>query len=141
MNNSEIIKTLALIGQKAILLNGEGKLLILQRSERSGQGGKWSLPGGALENREDPTEGVEREIFEETQLKVQDIRPFSLFSYTNERDEFVVIIGYTCLSKNQAVQLNWEHDAFKWVTKEEALRADLTEHAKLLITRFIEDAQ
>ncbi len=129
-------KTFYRVGQKAIISNDKDEILILQRSEKAGAGGKWALAGGALENAEDPIEGIKREIQEETQLEVSDIRPFHLFSYQKD-DDSIVIIGYICKAASEKIVLNWEHDDFKWVTAEEALKLDLTEHAIKLIKEYL----
>lgn len=127
-------KVYALIGQKAIIVNRKNQILTLQRSEKLGAGGKWSLPGGALEI-EDPREGIEREIQEEVQLKVSGLKPFCLKSRT-ENEDFVVIIGYICRARSKAVKLNWEHDNYKWLTKDEALLLDLTPDGRFVVEQF-----
>lgn len=129
-------KSFAIVGQKAIILNPQKEILVLQRSEKSGAGGKWSLPGGALEYDENPYEAIQREIDEETQLTVSDIRPFHIKSYLNKDEDFVVIVGYVCKAMSEKVELNWEHDDFKWLSKEEALGLDLTEDGKTFIENF-----
>jgi 8-oxo-dGTP diphosphatase len=125
-------KSYALVGQKAIILNKENKILVLQRSEKSGAGGKWSLAGGALEYNEAPYEAIEREIIEETNIKVSALTPFYIKSSINDKD-FVVIIGYICHADSEEVTLNWEHDNYKWLSKEEALSLDLTSDGKTFI--------
>ncbi len=129
-------KSYALIGQKCIVLNSEGKMLILQRSEKSGAGGKWSLAGGALEHGEDPIESIKREINEEARLTVANIKTFSTRSYIRETNDFVVMIGYTCDAVSEEVTLNWEHDNFQWLSKADALNLDLTEDARFFIEHF-----
>jgi mutator protein MutT len=124
------------IGQKAIISNEKNEILLLQRSDKAGAGGKWALAGGALEDTEDPIDGIKREIKEETELEVSNIKPFHLFSYTNDQDA-IVIIGYYSKVTSENMVLNWEHDDFKWVTPEEALKQDLTEHAVKLITQYM----
>ena len=120
-------KTYALVGQKAIILNDRNEILIMQRSEKSAAGGKWSLPGGGLEFNEDPYYGIEREIKEETKLEVTGLEPCCLRSYLTKEKDFVLIIGYRCKSISTDVILNWEHDSYKWLTKDEALKLELTE--------------
>lgn len=127
-------KVYALVGQKAIIVNRNNQILMLQRSEKSGAGGKWSLPGGALEN-EDPLIGIEREIQEEVQLEVSDLRPFCVMS-RNDDGDFIIVIGYICRTKTKDVKLNWEHDNYKWLTREEALRLDLTPDGKFVTEQF-----
>jgi len=131
-------KTYMLVGQKAIIFNKDGQFLILQRSEKAGDAGKWSFAGGALEEKEKPVEGILREIKEETQLDVEKLKPFTVFSYTNKDDDSVVMICYTCIAKNPDVIINWEHDDYKWVTKDEALKMDMGEHARRLIEKLDE---
>lgn len=49
----------------AICYNEEGQLLIIQRGIEPNKG-KWSLPGGFLEQGETPEQGCLRELYEET---------------------------------------------------------------------------
>lgn len=128
-------KSFALVGQKAIILNPENQILLLQRSDKAGLKGKWSIPGGALEDGENPFEGIQREISEETKLKVNNVVPFHIKSYS-EKNDFVVIIGYVCKANLEGVELNWEHSAYRWLTKEEALKLDLTSDAKTFIQQL-----
>lgn len=133
-------KTYALVGQKAIIQNSHKQILVLQRSEKSGAGGKWSLPGGGLEFKEDPYVGIEREIKEETQLEVESIKPFILRTYTTKENDFVLVVGYRCQTTSENVILNWEHDDYKWLAVEEALRLDLTEDGRFFIEYFNEES-
>lgn len=128
-------KSFFLVGQKAIVSNRQNQILVLQRSEKTRGGGKWSLPGGAMEHNETPIDSIKREIMEETKLEVTDIKPFSFKSYANKGD-FVLIIGYVCRTESDEVTLNWEHDNYKWLTKDEALKLDLTEDGKYFIENF-----
>lgn len=127
-------KTYYLVGQKAVVLNKSGKILVLQRSKKSGAGGKWSLPGGVLEQNENPIDAIKREIMEETKLEVTDVRPFSFKSYSHEGDS-ILIIGYVCKASSDDVVLNWEHDNYQWLTKVEALKLELTEDGKYFIEK------
>lgn len=129
-------KSFALIGQKAIVLNKNNQFIILQRTDKTGEGSKWSLPGGALEKGEDPYQGIKREISEEIALEVSDLKPFFVKSLVNKDNDFVVVIGYTGKVKDGQIKLNWEHDNFKWVNKDEALQMDLTKDARDIIVKF-----
>ncbi len=122
----------AIVGQKAIVLNDQGQILLLQRSEKAGGGGMGSFPGGALENMEDPYEGMQREIVEEAQLEVSELTPFYVRSYPDKENNFCVILAYKCVSKNQDVKLNWEHDDYKWLSREEVLSMNLTKDARFI---------
>ncbi len=127
------VKSYALVGQKAILTNAENKILLLHRSDKMGPEMKWSLPGGAIERGEDPLGAMLREIAEETQMEVQDVRPFTSRSYFSNQDDFVIIIGYVGKAISENPTLDWEHTEYKWVTKAEALGMDLTHDARFFI--------
>ncbi len=129
-------KSFALVGQKAIIINKDSKILVLQRSEKIGGGGKWSLPGGALEFSENPYESIKREIREEAQLEVTGMKPFHIKSYVTNDKDFVVIIGYQCKVLSESVVLNWEHTDFKWLEKKEVLSLDLTDDARFFVQHF-----
>ncbi len=128
-------KSFAVVGQKIIVRNAENKILVLQRSAKSGSGGKWSLPGGALERGEDPKTGIQREVMEETGITVHDVRPYHVKSYI-EGEDFIVIIGYVGIADSEAIILNWEHDDYAWLTEEEAERRALTADARTFIEQY-----
>lgn len=129
-------KSFALVGQKAIILNSENKILLLQRSDKCGAAGKWSLPGGALEKGEEPFESIQREIKEETQLNISDLKPYYVTSSFSEDHDFMVIIAYSCKAMTDNVNLNWEHDHYLWLSKEKAFQLDLTSNGKLFLEKF-----
>lgn len=105
--------------------------------KKAGAGGKWSLPGGGLDHCEDPYLSIKREIREETALEVNNLKPLILFSENSADNDFIVIICYTGNTKSQIVNLNWEHDDYKWIIKNEAITFDLTKGAKFFIENFI----
>ncbi len=129
-------KTYALIGQKAVILNNQKQILVLQRSDKSGAGGKWSLAGGALEDKEEPYSAIKREIKEETHLEVSELKPYYLRTYTTKDNDFVLIVAYRCNTNSEKVVLNWEHDNYKWCTRDEALQLELTEDGRFFIEHF-----
>lgn len=56
-----------LVGGDAALIDGEGRILLIQRADNH----RWAMPGGALEVGETPVEGVVREVLEETGMHCQ----------------------------------------------------------------------
>ena len=128
-------KILFLVGQKAIIQNFNGDILVLQRSEKAGGGGKWSLPGGGLEEGENLAESISREILEETGLEISNFKQNSSRVYKNDSEESILIIGYLGVATSEEVKINWEHVDFKWLSKGDALKLDLTDDGRF----FIED--
>ena len=124
------------IGLKLILFNSQQELLLLQVPPDDKLHGKWSVPGGGLNEGEDPYDGIKRELKEETQLRVINPRPFHVRSYYHGQ-EFVVAIGFIGQAKTTKVKLNQEHSAANWVTATQALDYDLTQDARVFIEHWV----
>ena len=60
----------------AVILNPEGKVLLLDHLLRPGAG--WALPGGFIEANEQPEAAIKREIREETTLELENVRLLSV---------------------------------------------------------------
>ena len=102
----------------ALIMNAERSVLLIKRSETEDVlPGVWDIPGGTLEDGEDPKEGVLREVKEETNLEVKNLR---LFHYTSSVDygkneQFVRLI-FTGECASSDIRLNPEdHDEYRWV--------------------------
>ena len=122
------------VGQKALLFNAEGKFLALKRSKETN--GNWSLPGGDLELDEDPTESIIREIKEETQLEVSEMKPYCAMTFTSDDGDFCLALGYTGKVLSGLPKLNWEHDGYRWVTKEELLQLNPSVNLRKLLDKI-----
>lgn len=60
-----------------VIANDRGEVLILQRSQHDDVlPGYWDIPGGTLEDGEDPAQGAIREIQEETGLDISEVHLF-----------------------------------------------------------------
>lgn len=68
------------LGTSAIIFNNEGKFLLTQREDN----GQWCLPGGAVESGESVAEACEREVFEETGLRVRVKRLVGVYSHPDQ---------------------------------------------------------
>lgn len=64
------------IGLAALIFDKEGRILIEQRSDNL----KYCIPGGSIDLNETITEGVKREVYEETGLVIDDLTLFAIFS-------------------------------------------------------------
>ena len=64
----------------AVIVIKEGMVLLGKRKNAHGAGG-WQFPGGHLEYNESIEDCARREVFEETGLRIKDVRPGP---YTND---------------------------------------------------------
>jgi ADP-ribose pyrophosphatase YjhB (NUDIX family) len=61
------------VGAVGVVVNDEGHILIVEHVFHPKF--PWGLPGGWMGHHEDPDETVQREVFEETGLRVKVVRP------------------------------------------------------------------
>lgn len=97
----ELVGTQPIImaGACVILIDGEGRLLLQQRTDN----GLWGLPGGSMEPGEEIKEVARRELFEEVGLDAKELEFFELFSgmdlyyrYPNGDEVYNVVAAYIC---------------------------------------------
>jgi 8-oxo-dGTP pyrophosphatase MutT (NUDIX family) len=106
----------------------KGKVLILKRHPQRPQGGSWGLPAGKLEQGESPSDGVLRELFEETGLglKPEDVQFLGSLYVRHPDLDFIFHIFYKHFNSLPEVILGLEeHLEARWVTIEEALALPL----------------
>lgn len=68
------------LGCSAALLDGQRRILLTQRADN----GQWCLPGGGMDSGESVAEACEREVWEETGLKVRVKRLVGVYSHPDQ---------------------------------------------------------
>lgn len=87
------------VGCSAVIFDKDrSKVLLTQRTDN----GRWCLPGGQMEAGESASEACEREVWEETGLKVRATRLLGVYSNPNQ------LVIYNDGSKAFFVVLNFE---------------------------------
>jgi 8-oxo-dGTP diphosphatase len=82
----------------------------------------WGPPGGKMMKDEDPVHGLQREVFEETGLKIQVFQPVTTwFGHFNNLP--LLSIDYLCACNSNRVSLSHEHSDFRWLSMDQ-LRKD-----------------
>ena len=108
--------------QKAVIKKGS-KYLILLRSPRAQYFPEhWDFPGGKLEENESRFAGIEREVFEETQLKVKALKAVASYEYdlddVGKPTHRFTLFTVNIISQSD-VRLSDEHLEYRWATKDE----------------------
>ncbi|MBT4446730.1 NUDIX hydrolase [archaeon] len=97
------------IGEYAIITNSKNEFLML---EMLGEDRGWHFPGGRLDKGEEAVHGLLREVKEETNLEITDIKPVFCKIFTRENKYGV---WFTAKVKEPyKVKLDHEHENFKW---------------------------
>jgi 8-oxo-dGTP diphosphatase len=126
------------VSQKIFLKNNEGKFLALRRSATDpSRPLTWDLPGGNIEEGEDLAESIKREVKEEVGLELISFSIFDAIGSTSKKGEYSIQIAYVGTVLDDAVTLSYEHDEYKWITKEEFLELDSTEKLKSFIEKLV----
>jgi ADP-ribose pyrophosphatase YjhB (NUDIX family) len=110
-----------LFGVGAVVIH-EDRVLIARRSNPPMKG-HWGLPGGLLEVGETLTEGVAREVREETGLIVEPLELIELLDRIHKRDDRIqyhyVIADYLCRVTGGILQADSDADAVRWIQRSE----------------------
>ena len=69
---------------RCVLARNDHYLLVLHNNRLPGNYGKWGLPGGVLDEGEEPSIGLRRELHEEFQLAVENVALLGDWEYRNE---------------------------------------------------------
>jgi len=118
------------IACKAVILC-DGKVLILREAKSYTDGtniGRYHLPGGRIEPGEKYMDGLAREIFEETGLRVHVGKPVFVgewFPVIRGEQNQIVAIFFACITTNNQVVLSSEHDDYQWIDPGDYERYDL----------------
>ena len=119
-----------LVGVGAVVVEA-GRVLLVRRGSEPLKG-HWSLPGGLLEVGESLTEGVIREVREETGLTVEPLELVELLDRIHREGDRVryhyVIADYLCRMTGGELVAASDADAVRWVE-----RAEWSSHSALLL--------
>jgi len=121
----------------ALIFNSAQEVLMVRTHKWSNL---WGIPGGKIKWGEASMDAVRREIKEETNLDITDIKfvlvQDCIHSKEFYRDAHFVLLNYTCRCAGEPeVKLNDEAREFEWVGLERALEMQINQPTrKLLLT-------
>jgi 8-oxo-dGTP diphosphatase len=117
----------------AIVTDERGRVLLLKHRFRPGSG--WGMPGGFLEQGEQPDEAVRRELREEIGLEVEAIKLVMTRAFKSPRQ---VEIIFTCRAAGNPEQLNFEIQKAAWFVPAD-LPSALSRDQRELIRKVLHD--
>ena len=113
------------LSMKVVILDKEDKCLLIKRSKQSkGNPGKWDFPGGKVDPGETFDEGLMREVFEETKLKISLERPLTVVESESPTNRVIYLFMEGRLL-NGNIELSEEHEDFIWVDPKDLSEMEL----------------
>jgi len=99
----------------AALIDGDGRVLLVQRPEGKSLAGQWEFPGGKVEEGETPEIALIRELEEELGIVVKQacLAPFVFASHTYET--FHLLMPLYLIRRWEGEPEAREHMSLKWV--------------------------
>lgn len=123
----------------ALIFNPEGKLFLMRSHKWHGM---YVIPGGHIELGENMETALKREVKEETNLDIHDIRflLFQEFIYgkTFWHKGHYIFFDYACRTESTDVKLNEEAEEYVWVSIEDAMKLPVEHYTRVAIERYME---
>jgi 16S rRNA (cytidine1402-2'-O)-methyltransferase len=119
----------------ALIFNSDGDVLMLRTHKWSDL---WGIPGGKPKFGESSEDALRREVKEETNLDIEDIKfvlvQDCIHSAEFHRDAHFVLLNYTCRAVGGTdVQLNDEAEEYRWATPANALQLPINQPTRFLL--------
>jgi 8-oxo-dGTP diphosphatase len=92
------------------------KILLVKRTKKLLEGGKWALVGGYMDRDENTRQTLVREVHEETGWTVSNIKLFRINDNPDRRNEDRqnVSFVYVCKAVKKTGNADWESDERRW---------------------------
>lgn len=123
----------------AIIINEDGKILIMSRKSEDFMGGIYELPSGNMEMGEDIITALAREVKEETNCDMKEILYYiDSFDYKSGSGKNARQYNFVIKVEQTDNIILTEHDAYLWQTTEEIIdNPKITNEVKETIKKYI----
>lgn len=133
------------VAAKAAIVDTTGRVLILREAESDPNNtivGKFTLVGGRIEPGETFTEGLRREVLEETGLTIEPKIPLQIGEWRpiirGVRLQIIAIF-MLCETKDTEVHLSTEHDRYDWIDPRDRKKFPMTEPDCFVIDKLVDN--
>ena len=120
----------------AIVTDSRGRVLLLKHRFRPGSG--WGLPGGFIEQGEQPEEALRRELREEIGLEVAELKLFTVRAFKRPKQVEIVFMGQAISAIGSPEELSFEIQEARWFLPGE-FPPELPRDQTTLIKRALND--
>lgn len=117
----------------SIALFCDKKLLLLRRgSTAPWMPLRWALTGGGIEENETPSQAAAREAHEEIGINISPNQLQEIMTKPDPDEGYIMTVHYH-ETKNPTVNLNYEHDQYKWCSYDECQKLNLVPNLMTII--------
>ncbi|MEK6952996.1 MAG: NUDIX domain-containing protein [Nanoarchaeota archaeon] len=122
----------------ALIFNSENKILLVRSNKWKD---KYVIPGGHIELGEKMENTLKREIKEETNLDIFDIKFITfqefIFDSTFYKKKHFIFFDFACKTNYKEVKLNSEGQEYVWVSLDKALKLTTEPYTKKTIKEYM----
>lgn len=108
---------------KLLMIDPSDNYLMMFRSDHPYFGVDPDLPGGALQEDESLLEGMLREVFEETGIKLGASQVSEVYSgteYSIHGIHYALFVAQ--LDQRPKITVSWEHQSYEWLNRDEFMK-------------------
>lgn len=120
---------------RALVRKNNQTLLLRRANGRASILGKYELPGGKIEYREQPEDALRRYLTKDTGLEPDSVQLFDVITYVDSDDvnlQYVFIVYLVHVNDSQ-VSLSENYDKAVWQSKSKIQHRDITESSQVLL--------
>lgn len=132
------------ISVRAIIRKNDKTLLLRRANGRQSILGKYELPGGRLDYKEQPEDSLRRTIHDEVGLHIKTMHLFDAVTYIDKDDrdiQYAVIVYVVSLGdESQTVKLSQNYDKYLWEKMSSIQQESTTDLTQLLLGIIQQDA-
>ena len=129
----------------SLLINNDGKLLILKRSEKvRTYKGLWEGIAGYIEDNEKPFETALKEINEEVGLEKDKVRLIKTYgpinisdNYKGDNYDWEIYVFIFIIKKNSKIKIDWEHIEKRWILPAEIWDYETVPYLKEIVSKIL----
>ncbi len=131
------------VAAKAVIVK-DGKILVVREAKSHSsntKAGQYQVVGGRINADEKFDDGLDREVMEETGLKVRQRQPIFLGEWwpeVNGKKLHIVAMFIICDAEAGEINLSEEHDGYKWVDDSSVSSVDIMAPDNEAVKRVLE---
>ncbi len=119
------------------ILNGDDILLMKRAAHKRIFPNRYNGVGGHIERDEDPYNGAQREILEETGLAVQNLRLCAVYNIDAGQPTGIMLFVFVGQSASREFTSDTDEGTLHWIPLTELERLDLVEDLLLILPRIL----